>query len=181
MQNRTSTMPVARPKIAVQFCDPEIKQRVTNELLKIGFSFKYVGTHYLSDCVTVAVEQHSAIGISVRSFMGYITGAVAEKYGVDKTTIGTLINGAVEKALIFGNVDYLLSILQGTYDYDNQKISYSSLIMNLAEKIWVDIKQEYQSAKDLKEQIKENLDNITDPILLSGICNIVMASKGGAV
>lgn len=182
MKNRTSTMPATRRKIETstkQLCSPETKQRVTSELLKIGFGFNYIGTHYLADCIGLAVESHLALGTSVRVFMGYITRTVGEKYNVDKTTIGTLINCAIEKALDFGNIDYLLSILQGTFDYDNQKVTYPTLIMNLAEKIRLDIEQEYQSAKDLKEQIKENLDNITDPVLLSGICNIVTAVRGG--
>ena len=159
-----------------QLCSPETKKRVTSELLKIGFGFNYIGTHYLADCIGLAVESHLAIGTSVRSFMGYITRTVGEKYGVDRTTVATLITTVIERAFDFGNIDYLLDILKGTYDYDSQKVSYSSLIMNLAEKIRLDIEQEYQNAKDLKEQIRESLDSITDPILLSGIYNIMAAA-----
>lgn len=180
---RTSTMPRARRKIetiTTQLCSPETKQRVTSELLKIGLGFNYIGTHYLTDCIGMAVESHLASQTSMRAFVGVVTSQVSEKWGVDKTTVCTQMKVAIDRAMTFGNIDYLLEILQGTFDYDKQKVSYSVLVMNLAEKIRIDIENECQGTREIKELIIEGIESINDPKLLDGICNIVMSLKGGA-
>lgn len=159
-----------------------LEKMVSNELLYIGVSYKYVGTYYLRDAIIFATKKVPGQYQTVRELMGRINAMVANKYGVKRSTVITQMAFSIERAFLYGNIDYLLGTFKGSYNYDKGKVDNTTFVMTIAEKIKQDMaEKQHLNATQLRILIQGEVENITDVITLSSLYGIVQSLEGGVV
>ena len=159
-----------------------LEKMVSDELLEMGFSYKHVGTYYLRDAIIFAAREKPGQYQTSRELMGRINTMVSNKHGVKRETSINQMRYSIECAFAYGNINYLLDIFKGAYDYDKGRVSNSTFIMGVAEKIKQDIaEKETFNATQLRILIQDKVENITDIITLGNLYGIVQCLEGGAL
>lgn len=158
----------------------EVEECVVKELLRMGASYNRIGTYYIQDCIIAAVNSNIRDFKNLSDYVNTIKTKVAKKYGITKPNLWKNIERTIDRMLYKGDYDYILSIFKGDYDPDRQTVAANPFILTVAEKVRADMAKQYRNADYFRNKIKESVENITDPTLLNGICNILMSLKGGA-
>lgn len=158
-----------------------LEKIVSDELLYMGFSYKYTGTYYLRDAIIFAAKEKPGQYQTSRELIGRINAMVANKHGIKRETAIMQMRLAIESAFTFGNIDYLLDVFKGTYDYDRGKVDNATFIMTVAEKIKQDAEEkQIFNATQFRILIQYEVENIKDPITLESLYRIVLALEEGA-
>lgn len=159
-----------------------LEKIVSDELLHMGFSYKYTGTYYLRDAIMFAIKEKPGQYQTSRELIGRINATTANKYGIRRDTAIMQMRLSIESAFSFGNIDYLLDIFKGTYDYDKGRVDNATFIMTVAEKIKQDAAQKQCfNATQLRILIQYEVENIKDIETLGSLYSIVHALEGGAI
>ena len=106
---------------------------VADELLEMGFSYSFMGTHYLHDSIVFSTFLKLEDFKCVNSFCHRVNELVRKKYNVD--IVSSAIAKAIEQAFDFGNINYLLDTFKGSYDKDRMMVSNKVFIMTVRKKI----------------------------------------------
>lgn len=155
---------------------------VSEELLHMGFSYKYTGTFYLRNAIMFAIKEKPGQYQTSRELIGRINTMVANKYGIRRDTAIMQMRLSIESAFTFGNIDYLLDIFKGVYDYEKGRVDNATFIMTVAEKIKQDAEEKQCfSATQLRILIQGEVENIKDIETLGSLYSIVHALEGGAI
>ncbi len=149
---------------------------VADELLEMGFSYSYIGTHYLHDSIVYSVSLKLEDFKDVHNFYHRVNELVQTKYKVNVTAAA--IAKAIEQAFIDGNINYLLETFKGSYNKDRMMVSNKVFIMTVRKKIMeaLEAGQSY-NATQLRLIIQGTVENITDVTLLQALCNIVVSME----
>lgn len=150
-----------------------VKERmVMDELLKMGFSYGIIGTHYLHDSILFAVSTNMGSACA-RDFYKVVRMKACEKHSVTYHRLCTYISISIERAFRLGNIEYILDVLKESYGHEAMKIRSGQLIMVLRTKILSELNKGQQT-KDLqlKYNICDAIENIVDSPLLEAIYNI---------
>lgn len=151
------------------------ERMVMDELLKMGFSYGIIGTHYLHDSILFAVSTNLGSACA-RDFCKAVRMKACEKYGVTYHHLCTYISISIEQAFRLGNIEYILNVLKESYDHEGMRIQSGQLIMILRTKILSELNEEQQiSDLQLKYNICDAIENITDRPLLEAIYNITIS------
>ena len=160
----------------------QFEKTASDELLNMGFSYKHVGTYYLRDAVIFAAREKPGQYQTSRELMARINSMVANKHAVKRETAITQMGYSIECAFAYGDIDYLLSIFKGTYDYEKNKVSNATFILTVAEKIKQDMAAgQCFNTTQLRILIQGEVENITDAITLGSLYGIVHALDGGSM
>lgn len=155
---------------------------VMDELLKMGFSYNRMGTHYLHDSIVYAISLKLEDFGNTNRLCHVIGEKVRRKYNICEYQYGTEISQAIEKAFTVGNIDYLLDTFKSAYDQDKMKVTKNAFIMTVREKILKELEaQQSFNTTQLRIIIQGTIEEITDYVLLKGICDIVLSLKGGVI
>lgn len=153
-----------------------LEKKVNEELLQMGVSYEYTGTYYLRDAIIFAVKEKPGQHQTSRELMRKINAQVANKYRVKTTTVICQMRYSIECAFAYGDIDCLLNVFKGVYDYDKGRVKNAAFIMTTAEKIKQDIAAEQQfNTTQLRILIQGEVENITDPVILENLYGIVHA------
>lgn len=153
-----------------------LEKKVNEELLHMGFSYEYVGTYYLRDAVIFAIKEKPGQYQTSRELMGRINAMVANKHRVKTTTVICQMRYSIECAFAYGDIDYLLNVFKGVYDYDKGRVKNATFIMTTAEKIKQEIAAEQNfTATQLRILIQGEVENITDPVILESLYGVIHA------
>lgn len=153
-----------------------VDRLVMDELLEMGFSYNSIGTHYLHDSIVDSTKMRLEDFSNVSAFCKSISLRVCRKYKVGSYQYGANIKEAIERTFEAGNINYLLETFKGSYDKDKMKVTKNVFIMTVRRKIMdALVEQETHSATQLRLIIQGSVEEITDCILLKGICDIVMS------
>ena len=154
-----------------------VDRLVADELLEMGFSYSFMGTHYLHDSIVFSTFLKLEDFKCVNSFYHRVNELVQKKYKVNVTVAA--IAKAIEQAFIDGNINYLLDTFKGSYDKDRMMVSNKVFIMTVRKKIMEELEagQSY-NATQLRLIIQGTVENITDVTLLQALCNIVVSMEG---
>ncbi len=159
-----------------------LEKLVSDELLHMGFSYKYTGTYYLRDAIMFAMREKPGQYQTSRELIGRINAMVANKHSIKRETAIMQMRLSIENAFTFGDIDYLLDIFKGTYDYDKGRVDNATFIMTVAEKIKQDAAQKQCfNATQLRILIQYEVENIKDAETLGSLYGIVQALEGGAI
>lgn len=160
----------------------QLEKTASDEFLHMGFSYKYVGTYYLRDTVIFAAREKPGQYQASRELMGRINSMVANKHGINRSTAICQMGHSIECAFAYGNIDYLLEIFKGTYDYGEGRVSNATFILTIAEKIKQDMAAgQCFNTTQLRILIQGEIENITDAITLGNLYGIVHALEGGSM
>ena len=118
------------------------EQLVFNELLKMGFNYSQIGTHYLHDYVVASLDLRIEDFQTVGDFHNCIRKQISRKYGVTRDSYYTRIRIAIEAAFVNGNINYLLDTFKAVYDCDRMSVPYKVFIMTLREKLLISMEAE---------------------------------------
>lgn len=155
---------------------------VSDELLKMGFSYAYIGTHYLHDSIVYAVAMRFESFSNVKTFCVEISEKVSFKYGVTVNQYNTECASAISKAFVDGNIDYILDIFKESYDRDRMSVTKKQFIMTLRNKILSETEEQRSyNTNQLRLIIQGTVERITDDRLLEGLCNIVLSMEGQVI
>lgn len=155
-----------------------VDRLVADELLKMGFSYSYIGTHYLHDSIVYSTSLKLEDFKDVYNFCHRVNELVQKKYKVNVTAAA--ISKAIEQAFIDGNINYLLETFKGSYDKDRMMVSNKVFIMTVRKKIMEALEaQQSYNATQLRLIIQGTVENIKDVTLLQALCNIVVSMEGG--
>lgn len=160
------------------------ERMITDELLKMGFSYSFMGTHYLHDSIAFSVSGNSGRlenFTSVSTFCGNIGDMVCKKYKTSFQNYCSAVTNAIDSAFLGGDINYILDVLKGSCDCERMTATRKQIIMNVRQKILneMETEQEYSVAQ-LRLIIQGGVNEITDYALLKSISNIVMCFSGGA-
>lgn len=159
-----------------------LEKMVSDELLQMGFSYQHTGTYYLKDAIVFAIKEKPAQYQTSRELTGRINSMVANKHDVTRETVIGQMRYAIEYAFAYGNIDYLLDVVKGTYDYKNNRVRNATFIMTVAEKIKQDMaEKQHLNATQLRILIQGEVENITDVITLGNLYGIVQSLEGGVI
>lgn len=149
---------------------------VMDELLKMGFSYNSIGTHYLHDSIVMSTQTRLEDFAKVSNFCHSIGNKVCKKYSVGIYQYANNIEVAIERAFEVGNIDYLLETFKGSYDHDRMKVTKNTFIMTVRRKIMEELeKQEIYSTTQLRLIIQGSVEEISDYTLLKSICDIILS------
>ena len=153
-----------------------VDRLVADELLEMGFSYSYIGTHYLHDSIVYSVSLKLEDFKDVHNFYHRVNELIKKKYKVNVTAAA--IAKAIEQAFIYGNINYLLETFKGSYNKDRMMVSNKVFIMTVRKKIMeaLEAGQSY-NATQLRLIIQGTVENITDVTLLQALCNIVVSME----
>lgn len=155
---------------------------VMDELLKMGFSYAFIGTHYLHDSVVFALSGSLESCMSVREFCGNVAMKVCEKYNIKSSHYRPVIATTIEWAFDNGNINYILETFKEAYNHERMTVTGNQFIMVLRNKILNEMKeQQPYSDTQLRVIIQGTIEKITDYALLKGICDIVLSLGSGVV
>lgn len=153
-----------------------IDRLVADELLEMGFSYSYIGTHYLHDSIVYSTSLKLEDFKDVYNFYHRVNELVQKKYKVNVTAAA--ISKAIEQAFIDGNINYLLETFKGSYDKDRMMVSNKVFIMTVRKKIMEALEaQQSYNATQLRLIIQGTVENIKDVTLLQALCNIVVSME----
>ncbi len=149
---------------------------VADELLEMGFSYNFIGTHYLHDSIVHAASLKLEDFENVNEFCRIISRRVCRKYNVGSYRYGTEIADAIERAFTVGNINYLLETFKSSYDQDKMKVTKNAFIMTVRKKIMEELEAEQSfSATQFRLIIQGTVEKITDISVLEGMCKIVLS------
>lgn len=153
-----------------------IDRIVADELLEMGFSYKFTGTHYLHDSIVCAASMKFEDFGNVNEFCRGIAEKVRRKYKVCNDHYSTEVAAAIDRAFAFGNINYLLDTFKSSYDKDKMKVTKNTFIMTVRKKIMESLEAEQSfNATQLRLIIQGTVENITDISTLEGMCKIVLS------
>ena len=156
-----------------------VDRLVADELLKMGFSYSYMGTHYLHDSIVYAVEKKLEYYTNIRTFCNEITNKVSTKYGVTPYQCSTECVSAINKAFVDGNIDYILEVFKESYNRDKMTVGRIPFIMTLRNKILSETEEQRNyNVTQLRIIIQGELEGVSDVPVLEGIWNILLSLKG---
>ncbi len=147
---------------------------VSDELLNMGFCYGYIGTHYLHDVIVWEIQHKLEDFEGARDF--YLRGvkSVMEKYSIGDYQCKNDITESIERAFAFGDINYLLEVFKGSYDYDKMKVASRVFTMTVRNKILMGVEEEQSyDERKLKRIIHKSIDDIADMAVLYGIKNIM--------
>lgn len=153
-----------------------VDKLVSDELLEMGFSYKFIGTHYLHDSIvystSLKLEHFSNVGLLFHE----IEKELKKKYNIKYNYYYKRIDESIERAFEVGNINYLLETFKSVYDREKMKVTTNEFIMVMRQKIMETLKlQQSYNATQLRLIIQGTVENITDVTLLQAICNIVVS------
>ncbi len=155
-----------------------VDKLVTDELLKMGFSYKIIGTHYLHDSIvystSLKLEDFKTVGLFCRE----IEKEIKKKYNIKYVCYYKAIENSIERAFEVGNINYLLNTFKNIYDNEKMKVTKNEFIMVMRQKIMAALGIQ-QNATQLRLIIQGIVENITDITLLQALCNIVVSVESG--
>lgn len=150
---------------------------VMDELLEMGLSYSYLGTHYLHETIVISTRMKFEDFPTIKTFCTKVGENVVKKYGIGMGKYCAAIEDAIERAFFVGNIDYLLETFKGSYDKDKMKVTKNVFIMTMRRKIMDALAaQETHNATQLRLIIQGSVEGITDCTLLKGICDIVLSA-----
>ena len=150
-----------------------VDRLVADELLEMGFSYSYIGTHYLHDSIVFSTSLKLEDFKDVYNFCHRVN---QKKYKVNVTAAA--ISKAIEQAFDLGNINYLLETFKGSYDKDRMVVSNKVFIMTVRKKIMEALEaQQSYNATQLRLIIQGTVENIKDVTLLQALCNIVVSME----
>lgn len=153
-----------------------IDRIVADELLEMGFSYKFTGTHYLHDSIVCAASMKLENAGSVNEFCRWIAERVRRKYKICNDHYNTEVAAAIDRAFAFGNINYLLDTFKSSYDKDKMKVTKNTFIMTVRKKIMESLEAEQSfNATQLRLIIQGTVEHITDISTLEGMCKIVLS------
>lgn len=154
-----------------------VDRLVADELLEMGFSYSFMGTHYLHDSIVFSTSLKLEDFKCVNSFCHRVNELVRKKYNVD--IVSPAVAAAIDRAFREGNINYLLDTFKGSYDKDRMMVSNKVFIMTVRKKIMEALEaQQSYNATQLRLIIQGTVENITDVTLLQALCNIVVSMEG---
>lgn len=140
-----------------------VDRLVADELLEMGFSYNFMGTHYLHDSIVYAVSLKLEDYGTVNEFCRVISTRVCAKYNFGSCQYGREIAQAIERAFIVGNINYILETFKSSYDKDKMKVTKNAFIMTMRQKIIEQMKEEQSfDATQLQLIIRRAVEKITD-------------------
>lgn len=149
---------------------------VMDELLEMGFTYTYIGTHYLHDSITCATKLRIEDFNDANDFFRTVNSIVRGKYKVGKDSYGESIASAINRAFETGNVGYLLDVFKGVYNKDKMTVSSKNFIMVVRKKIIETLEeQKFYNTTQLRLIIQGSVERITDYNILKGICDIILS------
>lgn len=150
-----------------------VDRLVADELLEMGFSYSFMGTHYLHDSIVFSTFLKLEDFKCVNSFCHRVNELVRKKYNVD--IVSSAVAAAIDRAFREGNINYLLDTFKGSYDKDRMMVSNKVFIMTVRKKIMEALEaQQSYNATQLRLIIQGTVENIKDVTLLQALCNIVV-------
>ena len=157
-----------------------VDKLVTDELLKMGFSYKIIGTHYLHDSIvystSLKLEDFKTVGLFCRE----IEKEIKKKYNIKYMCYYKAIESSIERAFEVGNINYLLETFKSVYDSEKMKVTKNEFIMVMRKKVIEDLEeQQPYNTTQLRLIIQGIVENITDITLLQALCNIVASVESG--
>lgn len=159
-----------------------VDRLVMDELLKMGFSYGNIGTHYLHDSIAVSTELRLEDFSGVDEFCRKASEIVRKKYNISSYQYYVAISTSIEKVFDTGNTEYLMETFKGCCDKDILKVQRKVFIMTVRPKIMAAMDpQDLCSGDQLRLVIKGTVEKITDYALLKGISDIVLSLAGGAM
>lgn len=155
---------------------------VADELLKMGFSYNSIGTHYLHDSIVYSASLRLEDFNDVNEFCRKVGAVVRGKYNVGGYQYSGNITQAIERAFVVGNIEYLMETFKSSYDRDKDKVTKNAFIMTVRKKIMNDIEvQQPFDIVQLRTLIKDTAEKITDSALLKSICDIMLSLNGKTI
>lgn len=159
-----------------------LERMVNDELLYMGFSYKYTGTYYLKDAIIFATKENPGQYQTSRELTGRINAMVSNKHNIKRETAIMQMRLAIERVFAFGNIDYLMDIFKSSCDYDKGRVDNATFIMTVAEKIKQDMKEKQTfNTTQLRILIQYEVENIKDAETLGSLYKIVQALEGGVL
>lgn len=153
---------------------------VSKELLKMGFSYNQMGTHYLHESIVIAASLKLENFSSVDELCLAIGKKICRKYGIRNDHYSSSVSHSIEKAFEVGNIDYLLDTFKSSYDRDKMKVVKNTFIMTVRKKIMEEMEEEQEySANQLRVIIQGTVEKIRDISVLEGLCKIVLFMENG--
>lgn len=153
---------------------------VLKELLKMGFSYNQMGTHYLHESIVMAVSLKLENFSSVDEFCLSIGKKICRKYGIRNDHYSSSISHSIEKAFEVGDVDYLLDTFKSSYDKEKMKVVKNAFIMTIRKKMLEEMEEDQEyNANQLRVIIQGTVENIRDISVLEGLCKIVLFMENG--
>lgn len=122
------------------------EQLIFDELLKMGFTYSQMGTHYLHDYLALSLETKVEDFPTINKFYSHIREQIADKYKLQVQPCYVQMRISIDTAFTNGNIDYLLDTFKGVYDYDKMSVSYKPFVMTLREKLLVSARSKAVSA-----------------------------------
>ncbi len=149
---------------------------VADELLEMGFSYNFMGTHYLHDSIVYSVLAKLEDFENVNGFCREISRRVCRKYNVGSYQYGTEIAQSIERAFAVGNINYLLETFKSSYDKEKMKVTKNAFIMTVRNIVMEKMEAEQSfNATQLRLIIQGTVEKITDISILEGMCKIVLS------
>lgn len=159
-----------------------VDRLITDELLKMGFSYNRMGTHYLHDSIAFSVSMRLEDFYSINEFCSKIETEICKKYGSERRGYWAGIDRAIETAFQTGNIDYLMDTFKSSYNYERMKVTKNAFIMTVRRKIMEELEnQNSYNVTQLRIIIQGELEGISDVPVLEGIRNILFSIKGEEV
>lgn len=159
----------------------KVDKLVMEELLKMGFTYSYTGTNHLHDAIVCAIRENPRDHETMQELLKEANRKANAKYGITAQKFQNSIAISIDRAFDTGNVEYMLEVFKGVYDYDKQTIQSRAFIATMRRKIIDEVESERGvGIDDLRQSIKDTVDNIFDISILTSICGVLMAVKGGA-
>lgn len=155
-----------------------VDKLVMEELLKMGFSYNRMGTHYLHESIVMSARMNLEDFGSVDKLCARIRERISKKYGIVAYQYSTEIAAVIERAFEVGDIEYLIHTFKGSYDCDKMKVGKNTFIMTVRKKIMDSLEgQEEYSIEQLRIIIQGTLEEITDRFLLEGLRNVVLSAS----
>ncbi len=157
-----------------------VDKLVFDELLEMGFSYSYIGTHYLHDSIVYSISLKLEDFKDVSEFYNRIRMMVHKKYNVSTLQYTPAVAGAIDRAFDLGNINYILEVFKNSYDKDRMTVTNRTFIMTIRKKIMeaLQVQQSFNTTQ-LRLIIQGSVENITDITLLQALCNIVASVESG--
>lgn len=152
------------------------EQLVFNELLKMGFSYSQMGTHYLHDYLVLSLETKVEDFSKMNEFHSFLRKQIANKYRLTSEPCYVQMRISIDTAFANGNIDYLLNAFKGVYDYDKMSISYKPFVMTLRERLLISMMQERISTEtQLQDALRNVIDKVSDIRILERVFGLTLS------
>lgn len=160
----------------------ETKKMVSEELLKMGFSYSWIGTYYVQDMIVLAMDTPTGQMETVKELKGLLNRTIAERYGISPHRASIAVSCAVEHAFTYGNINYLLDVFKSVYNPDTGTVRGSEFVMTVAERLKMQrYKKQSFDIVHLRLSINRSVEKITDLALLENLRAIIKTLEGGVL